>query len=116
MPPRKLADKLTQKVQVHIDGKDWPIVVTHNVLIECEELTGLNVLMGEANIVRPSAKLIRALLYLCLRRAGAKYTLDEVGDLINPQNLAMVQEGLLSAWAASMPDTANTERPTTAVE
>jgi hypothetical protein len=111
MPPRKLAEKLTQKVQVHLDGRDWPIVVTHNVLIDCEELTGLNVLTGDANIVRPSAKLVRALLYLCLKRAGAKYTLDQVGDLITPQNLVMVQEGLLSAWAASMPEQEPEQRP-----
>jgi hypothetical protein len=111
MAPRKIADKLVKKVQVHLDGKDWPIVVTHNVLIECEELTGLNLLTGDANLLRPSAKLVRALLYVCLQRAGAPYTLDEVGDLITPMNLAMVQEGLLNAWAASMPEPAEEERP-----
>ena len=103
MASRKIADKLVEKVQIRIDGKDWPIVVTHNVLIDCEELTGLNVLTGEASLARPSAKLVRALLYLCLQRAGAKYTLEEVGDLITPHNLVMVQEGLLKAWIASMP-------------
>jgi hypothetical protein len=104
MASRKITDKLIQKVQLRLDGKDWPLIVSHNVLIDCEELTGLNVLTGEANLLRPSAKLVRALLYLCLQRAGAKYTLEDVGDLITPQNLVLVQEGLLKAWAASMPD------------
>lgn len=115
MAPRKIADKLIQKVQVRLDGKDWPIVVTHNVLIECEELTGLNMLTGEANLLRPSAKLVRGLLFLCLQRAGAKYTLEEVGDLITPQSLVLVQEGLLKAWAASMPEPEASEGPTKAV-
>lgn len=108
MPSRKnvrsLAEKLTKHVEVTLDGQQWPIVITHNVLIDCDELTGLNVLSGEANLLRPSAKLIRALLYLALKRAGAKYTLEQVGDLITPANLVAIQQALLTAWAASIPD------------
>jgi hypothetical protein len=95
---RKIADKLVQKVEILLDGKTWPIVITHNVLIECEDLTGLNVLSGDANLVRPSAKLI-----LALQRAGAKYTIDEVGDFITPHNLVTIQRGILAAWAAALP-------------
>lgn len=119
MAPRKVADKLTKKVLIHIDGKDWPIVVTHNVLIECEELTGFNSLSfeeGTVSVIRPSAKLMRAMLYLTLKRAGAKYTLEEVGELITPQNLALINQGMLEAWAASMPEPEESEGPTKAVE
>ena len=71
---RKIADKLVQKVEILLDGKTWPIVITHNILIECEDLTGLNVLSGDANLVRPSAKLMRALLFLALQpREMIKY-------------------------------------------
>jgi hypothetical protein len=98
---RKIADKLVQKVEILLDGKTWPIVITHNVLIECEDLTGLNVLSGDANLVRPSAKLMRALLFLALQRAGAKYTIEEIGDLITPKNLVTIQRGILAAWAAA---------------
>lgn len=110
--PKKIAEKLTGKVIVNLDGKEWPIVVTHNLLIETEELTGLNTLTGEANMVRPSAKLVRAILFLALKHAGAKYSLEQVGDLITPQNLVPVQEAILTAWAASMPEPE--ERPTPA--
>src|SRR5258708_2698331 len=115
MAPRKIADKLIEKVEEKLDGKKWPLLVDHNVLIECEELTGLNVLTGEANLLRPSGKLVRALLYLCLKRAGAEYSLEQVGLLITPQNLVLVQEGLLKAWAASMPEAEEGEGPTKAV-
>jgi hypothetical protein len=104
MAPRKIADKLIQKVEVRLDGKNWPLLVDHNVLIECEELTGLNMLTGEAGMMRPSAKAVRALLYLCIKRAGAKYTLQQVGKLITPHNIVKITEGLLAAWAASMPE------------
>ncbi|HEV8189440.1 MAG TPA: hypothetical protein VGP83_16925 [Pyrinomonadaceae bacterium] len=112
---KTIADKLIEKVEIRLDGVNWPIVITHNVLIDCEALTGLNVLTGEANIVRPSATLIRALLYLALKRAGATYTLEQIGDLIGPQNIALLQEGLLKAWAASMPPEDDTADPTQAV-
>ena len=100
---KKIADKLVQKVEVLLDGKTWPLVVTHNILIECEDMTGMNVLSGEINLLRPSAKMIRALLFLTLQRAGAKYTLAEVGDLITPHNLVPIQQGILAAWAAALP-------------
>lgn len=117
MASRKIAEKLIEKVELKLDGKKWPLLVDHNVLIECEDLTGLNLLTGEANITRPSAKLVRALLFLCLKRAGAEYTLEQVGKLITPHNLVKVQEGLLNAWAASMPDAEEeSEGPTKAVE
>jgi hypothetical protein len=113
---RKLAEQLTQKVLLRLDGKDWPLVITHNVLIDCEELTGLNVLSGEVNLLRPSAKLVRALLYLSLKNAGAKYTLSQIGDFITPDNIVLIQEGILQAWAASMPAKADldAENPTKA--
>ena len=116
MPRKPIAEKLIPKVELKLDGRTWPLVVTHNALIECEELTGLNLIAGEVNLLRPSAKLVRALLYVALRRAGAKYTLEQVGILIHPQNIVMVQEALLTAWAASMPGPEdNAERPTPAV-
>jgi hypothetical protein len=99
-----VSEKLTKKVMVRLDDKEWPIVITHNVLIDCEELTGLNVLTGEVNLLKPSAKLVRALLYLALKGAGAKYSIEQIGDLITPKNLSTIQEALLNAWAASMPD------------
>lgn len=110
---KKIADKLIKRVQVLLDGKEWPIVITHNVLIECEELTGMNVLTGDVNLLRPSAKLLRALLFLALQRAGAKYTIEEVGDLITPHNVVKLQEAILTAWAASMPgpEEVDEERP-----
>ena len=100
---RSVAEKLTPKVKIRLDDREWPIVITHNVLIDAEEITGLNLISGDVNLVKPSATLVRALLYVALKRAGAAYTLAQVGELIHPGNLVMVQQGLLTAWANSMP-------------
>lgn len=98
------ADRVIKKVTIILDEREWPIIIDHNVLIDCESLTGLNMLTGTVNLARPSATLIRALLYLALKRAGAKYTLEEVGSLIHPGNMNVVMAGLGAAWKASNPD------------
>jgi hypothetical protein len=68
-------------------------LVTHNVIIDAEEGLGErgNILSGETNIVRPSAKTLRALLWAALKRAGAKYTLEQAGEFIHPGNLVMIR-------------------------
>lgn len=104
MPDQPTADKVIKRVTVILEGREWPLVITHNVLIDCEEMTGLNVLTGGVNLARPSATLIRALLFLSLRRAGAKYTLAQVGDMVHPGNMAEIMKGLGEAWKASNPD------------
>lgn len=112
-----IAEKLIRKVEFTLDGKAWPIVITHNVLIDVEDLTGLNVLAGEVNLLRPSAKLVRAILYVALKNAGANYSIDQVGELIGPHNIVAIQEAILTAWAASMPEAEKSEEnPTKAVE
>jgi hypothetical protein len=80
------------------------VVITHNLLIDVEALTGLNVLSGEVNLIKPSATLLRAIVFLSLQRAGYKGTIESVGDLIGPHNLVPLQEAILTAWAASMPE------------
>jgi hypothetical protein len=97
-------DKLIRKVELKIDGRLWPIVVDHELLIELEDLTGLNVLTGQVNLSKPSARLLRDFLYLALKRAGANYSQKDVSGRINPGNIIRIQEALLAAWSASMPE------------
>jgi hypothetical protein len=105
----KVANKLITKVELRLDDVDWPIVITHNVLIDIEAMTGINVLTGEVNILRPSATLLRGVLFVALKNAGASYTLAQVGDLITPKNFAMIQKAILTAWVAAMPKEEATE-------
>jgi hypothetical protein len=110
-PP--VANKVIDRVMVRLDGHDWQLVITFNTLCELETMTEINGLFGAQSIfVRQSPKGIRALLWLCLREQGAKYTLEEVGELINAETLPKVAEGLLLAWVASMPKKEDTEADT----
>ena len=100
-----VTDAITKKVEIKLpDGETYPIVLTHNALIQVEDLTGLNVLTGEVNLGTPSFKLLRAILYVVLKRAGSKYSLTEVGDLIHPGNIPVIAHAFRKAWEASMPE------------
>jgi hypothetical protein len=100
-----LANQLQEpRVTIVLDGKEWTLVVTTNVLCDLETETGTNVLFGaEATIGKLSMTLMRCLLWLCLREQGASYTLQQVGNLVNGKNLAEVIEKLLKAYTGSMP-------------
>lgn len=99
-----IADRLTRKVQVHLGGRDWQLVVTHEVLLDCEALTGKKLLAGGEEL-KPSAKLVRALLYLMLRRAGSGLSPAQVGKFLTPDKAESFKSIVIDAWAASMPDT-----------
>jgi hypothetical protein len=96
-----LAAQLTPRVEVTLGGRSWRLCLTHRVLLECEELTGLSLLAG-ANL--SSARLIRVLLYCALKRAGATYTLEQVGAFIRPRTLSTIQQAINAAWLSAMPE------------
>ncbi len=108
---KSIAEKLIRKVDLKLEGKTWPLVVTHKVLIECEEFTSLKLIAGEVCLLRPSSKLVPALLYVALRPASTKYTLEQMGDLTNPGNIVLVQEGLLIRVGRVDARAAQHERP-----
>jgi hypothetical protein len=105
MKTKSLAEKLTKHVDLDLHGEHYKIVIDHNLLIEVEDLVpGLNVLTGDANLFKPSAKLLRAILYLALQRDGAKYSLAQVGDLITAQSIKPIQVAILAAWSGAWPE------------
>jgi hypothetical protein len=85
-------------VTIEIDGKSFEITVGTNDLIQVEELTGRNMLMGMANLVMPDVTILRALLFVTLRKAGATYTLPEVGGLITIDNIITLRDKFLDSW------------------
>jgi hypothetical protein len=95
-----LADRLVPRVEFAVGGRRWPILFTHRVLLDCEVLTGIDMLA--TNLGNPSARLLRALLYLALERAGSSCTLDQVGALIASRGLRTIRQTVLEAWVASM--------------
>lgn len=103
---KRLAEKLVGSVQIDVgDGKKWPIIVTNRIMMEIEDAhPGMNLLSGlDANLMKPNVRTLSTVLYEVLKRAGAKYTFDDIVDRVHPGNLVVLQTGILNAWANSVP-------------
>lgn len=105
MPKKQLAEKLNVAVEVTLDGKTWPLIVTNRIIMEIEdENPGMNLISGQvASLLRPNMRLLNTVLHALLLRAGAKYTFDEVVDLVHPGNMLKLTTAILTAWGNSMP-------------
>lgn len=84
-------------------GKSWPLLITYGVLLDCQQMTGIDML-GGIKPVALSALLIRSLLYCCLSRVGSGMSPAEIGNCIKPGNIASLRRALGDAYAAAMPD------------
>src|SRR5690349_23637158 len=91
--PAELAAELVipEHVEIRLNGKDWPIVMSPRVLMIAEKATGLNLLVGLGQeLSKPSLGFVCGVLYAALKVAGASYTFDEVSELITPKNFTLV--------------------------
>jgi hypothetical protein len=108
---RSLAELLNTPVWVTAGGRQWPLVITHGVLLECGRELGVDAIGGGLDVVNPTARLMRALLWAALARAGADLSLHQAGDLIGIGSLAAMRRVLLMAWIRSMPDPEAPKKP-----
>jgi hypothetical protein len=99
-----LAERLTPRVELTIGGARWQVLFTHEVLLDIESLTGCSVLAGQVNLWHSTASVLRAVLYVVLRRAGANYSLQDAGRLLGPARSGEVRRQLQAGWIASMPE------------
>lgn len=88
---------------ISIEGRRWPLAITHGVLLTCERETGLDVLNSFRIVQAPSSVLL-ALLWATLAAAGAQYSRRALGALFTLRNLQTVRRALLKAWVESMPE------------
>ena len=99
-----LAERLTKKVELSLGGGKWRLIYTHAVLLDIEDLTGVDVLGGRLQFSNPQAHVVRAMTWTLLRRAGFLGTLKDLGVFLGPVTMGMVRQSLFRAWEACMPD------------
>jgi len=99
-----LSFRLSRRVELSAGGKLWPVLFTHDALLDLWELTGLDAMAGQISLVRPSGKLLRAALFVVLKHAGATFSLQQAGELLRLGGMARIRVALLDAWEASMPE------------
>lgn len=72
-----------------------------NAMALFEEATGKSVFKIGSDM---SARDLRALLWACLRYEDKNLTLESVGGMVTPQNLAEINTRLVAAFTAAMPE------------
>ncbi len=101
---RPLAERLSRRVELSVEGRRWPVLFSHGALLDILELTGLDAFNGEIRIANPSGRLLRAALYAVLRRCGACESLEAAGQLVRFESMAKIRSALVDGWDASMPE------------
>ena len=89
---------IPETIEIRLEGKDWPIVMSPRVLMIAEKATGLNLLVDLGTfLLKPTMEFVCGVLYGCLKVAGAPYTFDQVCDLVTPKLLPLVSKGVVMA-------------------
>lgn len=101
---RELVFRLSRAPRLQIGARSWAVLFTHDVLLTIEETTGKDVLNGQLQIAKLSARELRIVLWALLTMAGARYQLQEVGKLLaGPGAIQAARESIWSVWRESMP-------------
>jgi hypothetical protein len=104
-PEVDLAALFSKKAELTLEGVTYNLVLKNSALIEYDDLSGDNSLFSFAQrIQRPTLKFLSTMLYVLLKRAGAEYTLDDVVELVQPDNIAKISEAITLAWIHANPE------------
>lgn len=119
-----MAKRIIKPVPVELDETPRQLIFGHNAFCSFEEATGgKNVLeelagfrgLGSGRL--PSMTTLRALLYAGLQNGRHRPSLEEVGNMINFDNMADLWSKLSDALTSALPtpkEPEPDERPTTA--
>ncbi len=99
-----IAEILSPVIELPFGGRRWRILFTHELLLKLESSTGLDVLAGNLNLVRPAAKTLRSVLFEILTHVGADCSIRAAGEILHLGNVMNVRNILFRAWQASMPE------------
>ena len=94
-----IAERLTRPISIRAAGKDWPILFTHGALLDIERATGLDVMGGELNPSRPTARALRAIL--C---AATGAPCEVLNCCFSLRRIGETRRLVWDAWQAAMPD------------
>jgi len=99
-----LADRLVERVPLRLARRDWLLIITYGVLLDCEEQTGEDMLGQTAAFTAPTARIMQGLLWGALRRQDPSLTIRDVGAFITPRVAPAILAALQKAFVASMPE------------
>jgi len=95
-------NKAKPLVQITLD-KERNLLLNLNTMVKFEEITGKNLLQS-ASFTDLSITDLRVLVWACLLHEDKELTLDQVGEMVDVDNLAEVSNKLAIAWGVASPE------------
>jgi hypothetical protein len=97
-------DPLLPDVELVLGGTTYHLSYDFNAICQAERVTGVNLLSSVVGEI--SAASLRGLLWAALLKDRPLMTVEEVGGLIRPENIATIREAIVTAWFGSVPEEA----------
>jgi ubiquinone biosynthesis protein UbiJ len=97
-------DPTLPNVELVMKGNTYQLVYDFNAVVQAEKITGANLLAAVTGNL--DAISLRGLLWAALLKTKPKITMDEVGEMITPSNLAVIHNAIITAWFGSVKDEA----------
>jgi len=95
-------DPTLPDVELILSGETYHLAYDFNALVQAAEVTGVNLLTSVMGEITPQS--LRGLLWASLLKDQPDITIEEVGALIRPHNIATIRQAIVTAWFGSMPD------------
>ncbi len=90
-------------VKVTLAGNEYKLKFTLNSMIKFEEETGKQI-MEPGALDNMNMKELRVMLWACIKSDEKQLTLDEVGEMIELDQLTEITEALTQAFEVSTPE------------
>jgi hypothetical protein len=95
-------DPTLPDVELVLGGETFALAYDFNAVCQAEKATGINLLSSVVGEITASS--LRGLLWASVLKDRPDITIDEVGALIRPTNIATIREAVVSCWFGSVPD------------
>lgn len=95
-------DPTLPNVELVMKGKTYRLVYDFNAVVQAEKVAGANLLFAITGNIDATG--LRGLLWAALLKTEPKITLDQVGAMIAPENLAVIHNAIVTAWFGSVKD------------
>jgi hypothetical protein len=90
--------------------KERHLKLTIGGMKKFREATGIDLLKG-GNLDNCTEDHITAFFWSCLLHEDRKLTLEDVGYMLNPGNLAVITDAMMKVWKLAMPESEGVPAP-----
>lgn len=96
------SDPTLPDVSIILGGNEYFLAYDFNAIVQAEKVTGCNLLASVVGEI--TAQSLRGLLWASLLKGSPNISIEDVGLLIRPTNVATIRKAIDTCWFGSVPD------------